>query len=265
MSEQAGRRVGEGRTAEVYEYGSATVVKLLRPDFPRELVDIEAEVTAAAAEAGAPTPSVHGTTIVHGRHGIVLGLVGGISLLDLILNDLDRWDHWARLLAGVHSTILSCMAPRLIDVRQKLRERISNVGDFSESVRSRMVAALESLPDGDTLLHGDFHPSNVFVAEDDDTTVTDWSEGARGPAAADVARTLHLISPLAIPPDLPQRDRVVETAGEFTRVYLDTIVASGVTDRDQVDRWMVPVLAARLTEGIDWERSPILRQIETLV
>lgn len=241
------------------------VVKLLRPGFPRELVDIEAEVTAAAAEAGAPTPGLHGTTIVDGRYGVVLGSVDGISLLDLILDDLDRWDHWARLLARAHSTILSCRAPRLVDVRQKLRDRISRVGDLSDSMRSRIVAVLESLPDGDALLHGDFHPSNVFVGEDDDTTVIDWSEGARGPVAADVARTLHLISPLAIPPDLPQRGRVIETAGEFTRFYLDTVVASGVTDRDQVDRWMAPVLAARLAEGINWERTPILRRIKDLV
>lgn len=260
-----GRRVGEGRTAEVYEYGTTRVVKLLRPDFPEELIDTEAELTASASDAGAPAPAVHGITSVDGRRGIVLDLVRGVSLLDLVLHDLDRWDHWARLLATVHVRLLSSTAPRLVDVRKRLQDRISKVGALSESVRSRVVAVVESLPDGDTLLHGDFHPSNVFVGEDDETTVIDWSEAARGSAAADLARTLLLISPFAIPPELPQRGRILETADQFSRVYLDTVLAAGVADHDEVDRWIAPAMAARLAEGVDWEQTPLLRRIEELL
>ena len=54
--------------------------------------------------------------------------------------------------------------------------------------------ALAALPDGNRVLHGDFHPLNVFVGDAD--TVIDWVDATSGPAAADLARSAWLTSTL---------------------------------------------------------------------
>ena len=51
------------------------------------------------------------------------------------------------------------------------------------------LEALNGLPDGDRLCHGDFHPGNCIIG-DDGMRVIDWPNAYAGDPDADVARTL---------------------------------------------------------------------------
>ncbi len=226
-----GRLLGEGRTAEVHEYGTDKVIKLLRPEFDPELLDGEGATHRAAVEAGAPAPGIHGKVSIGGRPGIVFDRVLGKSLLDLILDSPDRANHWAELMARTHARILEI---------------------------------LDTLPDGGRLLHGDLHPSNVFV-DRQRKAVIDWGNACVGSPAADVARSLHLISSVAIPPDFPNREVISGSLSSFADVYRRTVIGISEIEDDDVERWMIPVLAARLAEEIEWEREPILDRLESLM
>lgn len=258
-----GRLLGEGRTADVHEYGAGRVIKLLRPGFRPALLKEEAEMTALAAEAGAPAPGVHGLENHGGRKGIVMDAAPGESLLDLILSDLDRWRQWAEIMARSHAAILDLRAGEAPDVRDILRAAIEAASDLPDVQRRRVLRALDGMEGGDGLLHGDFHPRNVFV-DGSTTTVIDWGNVSRGPAAADIARTLHLISPTALPPDLPHRDEISRLLGDFRSTYSATVVELTGTMEADVDRWTLPILAARLNEGIEWEHTTLLSEIEVL-
>lgn len=79
-----GRLLGEGRTAEVREYGTDKVVKLLRLEFDPELLDGERATHRAAVQAGSPAPGIHGEVSIGGRR-TVIGIAGTQD------DDVERW------------------------------------------------------------------------------------------------------------------------------------------------------------------------------
>lgn len=259
-----GRLLGEGRTAEVHEYGTDRVVKLLRPEFDPELLDVEGATHRAAVEAGAPAPGIHGKVFIGGRPGIVFDRVLGKSLLDLILDSPGRANHWAELMARTHARILEIEISDLENVRSSLRSRIATAPGLGNRQRRQVLEVLDTLPDGGRLLHGDLHPSNVFV-DRQRKAVIDWGNACVGSPAADVARSLHLISPVAIPPDFPNREAISGSLNKFGDIYRRTVIGISEIQDDDVERWMIPILAARLAEGIEWEREPILERLESLI
>lgn len=259
-----GRLLGEGRTAEIREYGTDRVVKLLRPEFDPELLDVEDATHRAAVEAGAPAPGIHGKVSIGGRPGIVFDRVLGKSLLDSVLASPGRADDWAEVMGRTHARILEIEISDLEDLRSSLRSRIARTQGLGDRQRRRALEILDTLPDDGRLLHGDLHPSNVFV-DHRRTTVIDWGNATVGSPAADVARSLHLISSVAIPPDFPNREAISGSLSNFADVYRRTVVGIAGVQDDDVERWMIPVLAARLAEEIEWEREPILDRLESLI
>lgn len=256
-----GRKLGEGRTAEVYEFGEGRVIKVLRPGFPPRMLEEERAMTALAAAAGAPAPGVHGLEVHEGREGLVMDAAPGVSLLDSIMSDLDRWGEWAAVMARAHAAILKLRADDALDVKERLRSAIASVMELSHRHRQEVLEVLDSLQDRHSLLHGDFHPRNIFV-DGDQVMVIDWGNASRGSAAADIARTLHLVSPTALSPDFPGREHIMRLLDGFTDRYLRTVLElTGVSETD-VDRWVLPVLAGRLSERNEWERATLLEEIE---
>ena len=68
--------------------------------------------------------------------------------------------------------------------------------------RGRRSRCWRSLPDGDRLSHGDFHPANILM-DGDEPVIIDWSNVTRGDPAADVARTLVILESGEPPPGTP--------------------------------------------------------------
>src|SRR5215471_5491052 len=66
-----GRRIGEGRTAEIYAWGETEVLKLYRPGWPPSSVEQEAHISHLVAEISLPVPAVGAVIEVDGRLGIV--------------------------------------------------------------------------------------------------------------------------------------------------------------------------------------------------
>ena len=263
MSGGLGPLLGEGRTAEVFGYGEGRVIKLLRPGFREQSLREEAIKTAAAAAAGAPAPGVYGIEHVEERPGIVFDRAEGMMLLDLIMEAPHRARHWGRALAGIHAEVMGSRSDQLPDVREVLAAKISAAEALSAQERARAASALTQLPEGDRVLHGDFHPLNVYLGEK--ATVIDWLDASRGAAEADLARSFWLTSPNVIPPDFPRR----RVAGWLARILGSAYRASilrlmGTSDVD-VELWRMPVLAGRLSEGIAHEEPLLVRAVRALI
>src|SRR5690606_29121698 len=108
-----------------------------------------------------------------GRTGLVLERLAGPDLLVLLQRHPARLVGWARMLAGTHRAVHAVAAPAgLPDVRHVLATRIERAA-LPPPLRAFALNVLSGLPDGDRLLHGDFHPGNVLVAGDR-AGVIDW-------------------------------------------------------------------------------------------
>ena len=259
-----GDPIGEGRTAEVYDLGDGRVLKLLREGLPVGWLEAEADKTASVRRAGAPAPGVHGPREVGLRVGYVFDKAPGKKLLARMKRSPQRIRKWGRLMARhprQHPRLRVCRSSRC-QGGARLEDRQGRGSAFDEKAAAR--DALTRLPDGSKVLHGDLHPDNVFL-DGDTATVIDWVDACCGDPAADIARTMWLISPSVIPRDLVGRRppscwaRQPETptsTGSSRRL-------SG--SRIDVKAWRLPVVAARLSEGIESEEKILVREVRRLI
>jgi hypothetical protein len=259
-----GRPLGAGRTAEVFEWGDDRALKLLLPGLPQAWIASEAAKTAAARAAGAPAPTVYEAVEVENRFGVVFDRVGSASMLAQILRSPWRVWGWGSRLAGIHAAVLECRSIGLPDVKEVLAAKIAKAEALPRGHRNRAKDSLGSLPDGDAVLHGDFHPDNVFLTSSGPVLI-DWTEGARGCPAADLVRTLWLLSASALPPDLPRRRLVLLLVGLLRMSYLRSCLRLTQVARADLDGWWLPVAAARLSEGIEAEEAALAARVRQLV
>ena len=103
------------------------------------------------------------------------------------------------------------------------------------------------------------HPGNVLMTSSG-PVVIDWMTSSCGNPAGDVARTLFLLRHSGIPGYVPriQRNLITLARRRFGSVYLRRYRALRPIDEMDIDAWRLPVLAARISEGIEEERPAVL-------
>jgi aminoglycoside phosphotransferase (APT) family kinase protein len=185
---------------------------------------------------------------------------------DDLLSRLGRrpWSVWSigQALGRVHARLHGVPAPAdLPALRDEVRNRLDSEL-VPADLRDSALARLGDLPDGAQLCHGDFHPANLLRAGDG-YAVIDWTLGARGHPAADVARTRLLIAQAGIPADAPRAVRWLARLGR--RILLSAYVRGYRKERSLdlklVGRW-APVLATvRLADDIPEERAGLLAEL----
>ena len=209
-------------------------------------------------------PAVHEVTAVAGRPGIVMERIEGTDLLTLIGRRPWTLFRAGRICGELHAQLHEAQAPSSIPpLRAVLRMRIESVGPVLGELKRVALEALEELPDGDRLCHGDFHPANILM--DGDTPVLiDWSNATRGDPMADVARTRMMLRLGEPPPGTSILLRAMALVGRnlLLSLYLRSYRRRRPLDMEQVERWEVPVTAARLAEGIAEEVPALLRFLE---
>ena len=102
------------------------------------------------------------------------------------------------------------------------------------------------------MCHGDLHPGNVILGRHG-PVVIDWFDAARGVPAADVARSVTLLSTACHGPSGVRHLPGSGTAAldEFRTAYLDAVTTQLGIDAAEVGRWMPVVGVARLAEGVE--------------
>jgi len=128
-------------------------------------------------------------------------------------------------------------------------------------VRAHALERIDGLPDGDRLLHGDFHPANLLRGRNG-YVVIDWTNGMKGGPAADVARTILLMGGGKLADGTPVVIRVIAPVARrlLLASYLRAYGREGDLDRDLVDRWLPVWAAVRLSEDIEAERDFLLER-----
>ena len=251
--------LGAGREAEVFAWADGRVLRLARDPADGEMIAREAAALAAANEAGANVPAAHELLTVEGRPGVVLDRVDGVDLLDRLERRPWTVASVARTLGREHAALHRVEAPPALPaLREELRHRLGSPL-VPDDVRARTLERLDALPAGDRLLHGDFHPANVLRTESR-CVVIDWTNGAAGDPAADVARTLLLVTGGTLPDDASTLLRALAPVARRLLVgaYLRAYASRAPLDRGRVDRWLPVWAAARLAEGIEPEREALL-------
>jgi Ser/Thr protein kinase RdoA (MazF antagonist) len=111
------------------------------------------------------------------------------------------------------------------------------------ATQDRLLTGLASLPDGNRLCHGDFHPRNV-IGSPGQAVVVDWLDACRGSPDADVCRTYVLIN---------------RSAPAIAAAYVEAYARASGRGHSDIFAWLPFVAAARLAEGVPGEEGELMR------
>jgi tRNA A-37 threonylcarbamoyl transferase component Bud32 len=249
--------LASGRTAEVFAIGEGQVLKLLKPGFDPQMLVAESTKTAVVHAAGGPAPDVLGLVEIGGRSGILFERINGTSMLDTIVANVDDGIGHVMTFADLHAEVLGIsLDTGLPDVKDFLASKIDNA-DLPVVQRTAAKDHMAGLPNGDATLHGDYHPGNILLTPDG-PTVIDWGEASRGDAAADIARTLLLLTPESAAGAVPNPGDIAALVTEFANGYKQRCTQATAATTHTVAAWRLPVVAARLSERIA-EEADLLR------
>jgi aminoglycoside phosphotransferase (APT) family kinase protein len=236
-----GQRLGAGRVAEVFEWGT-DVIKLYQAGQGKEQAFREAATLAMLEHGPLPVPKVRGVLETGGRWGVVMSRAPGRPIAADMLEHpgqaLTMLDAVVRLQLRIHDEP-GLFLPRL---RDRLRRAISRAGQLSAGEIAAMLQQLESLPDGDRLCHGDFHPFNVMGTAEA-PVIVDWLDATQGPPEADACRSYLLLR---------------HNAPDAAPAYLDAFLRLSGRSRADVLAWLPVLAAARLVEQVPAEEERLL-------
>ncbi len=255
-------RIGGGNTAEIYEYEGDRVIKLYREGFPVQGIRKEYDVGRKVQEAYAQLPRTLALVCWRSRLGILYEKVTGKDMFLVMGRSPASLRRAAAELASIHAGIHETRISDILPVREKLAGEIGKADDLTAEEKAGALRILASLPDGDRLCHFDFHPGNVMVTETG-YRVLDWMTACAGDPAADVARTWLLLRyGELINAGFGQRLRLKAAKAWMRRRYLSESLRLSGMRREEIERWIVPVAAARLSEWLtDRERKRLAKLV----
>lgn len=254
-----GELIAEGRTAEVYAWGDSHVLKLYRSWWPLDSIEFEARICKAVYEAGVAAPEVGDIMEVEGRRGLIYQRIDGPDMQSVALAELHRAGELAANFAHLHATLHRTMLTGFPSQRRRFIYNIEERTPFVLDQASRQYALdiLASLPDGESLCHGDLHPGNVIMSPDG-PRIIDWDNACVGSPLADVARSALLLHNAHHYFETePHSEMLLAAISRFMDTYLTEYIAETGADPALIARWQVPVAAARLHEGIEIEEESL--------
>ncbi len=246
--------------AEIYPWEGDRVLKLFRGDWPGAARH-EFNIARAVYEQGVPTPEPIEIIQVDGKPGIVYTRVQGSSLLGAMSDHPLYLLRYARQMAELHLKIHACRAPELTAARPELKRAIQQQELLPADLKTPLLELLETLPDGDSLLHGDFHPDNLMVGAQG-MAIIDWPNAARGCPIADVARTTVILRFGRPPYAFSWQMRILVTFVLLFRLtYTRAYFAASPHSPQELSAWELVLAAHRLGDRIPGENEKLLRLI----
>jgi aminoglycoside phosphotransferase (APT) family kinase protein len=259
LSKRPLRKLGEGREAEVFELSPEEVLRVLRDPLAVDKTQMEALALRAARDAGCAVPWVGETTTHEGRPALVMQRAQGPDLLTQIEKRPWSFLSIAGMLSNIHAEIHRVKAPPGIpNLKDQLRVRILGCDQLPSELKEFALGLLQSMPDGDRLCHGDFHPGNV-LADPSGPLVIDWINVTCGDPVADIARTKLLLR-IGTPPDMSVLLRAIISLGRrmMMRRYLDNYRKHAALPAEALEKWETVHTAARMAEEIPGEAPKLI-------
>lgn len=255
--------LARGRTADVHAWEEGTILKLFHNWFSLEDIQYEQMIARAVNASGVKSPEVRELIQVEGRNGLVYERVAGVSMLEMFQRKPWRVVPLGRTLAELHAQMHECVFEAEVpDQRGSLQRKLNRADALPTPLKTALLTSLQSLPEGDRVCHGDFHPANVLM-DGDDAAIIDWIDASRGEPLADVARTsiitLGAVASSQLPnPVLKMLVRVFHSA------YLKRYFQLRPGGEEEYRRWLPIVAGARLSENIPELEKWLVAQANTI-
>ena len=177
-----------GVCGQCFQLDSETIVKLYNEGIAPEVAEQEKRFAQAAFIAGVPTALSYDVVTCGTRTGVIYEMLDAQLFSALIRATPERVDEHGALLAGIAHTFHSTQADPAIfpDLKARLRGDIQGLrGMLPDDDVDLLAARLETIPDGDSLVHYDLHTSNIMI-RNGEPMIIDLGDLSRGHYLFDV-------------------------------------------------------------------------------
>jgi Ser/Thr protein kinase RdoA (MazF antagonist) len=262
ISTDLGLPIAIGRTAEIYAWNDGWVLKLFQNWFELEDIKFEQKIARHVHESGLPVPAVGDILDIEGRNGLLYERVGGQNMWEFIQKHPWRVISLAEKTARLHSNMhANALRPDLPPQHHRLENKLRSRGNcLSESQKEYFLTAFSSLPIGDSICHGDFHPGNILLSPRH-AIIIDWIDASLGNPLADLARSSIIMLGATASSQIPQFPMKI-LVKLFHSVYLRTYFLLRPGGEKEYLRWLPIIAAARLSENIPELKSWLLKTAE---
>lgn len=258
-------KISEGRTAEVYDYAQNQVLKLYQSFVPNDAIQYEYNINQLVSLLPVNCPKVFNKIEQEDRTGIVFEKINGISMLHAMMKPEHNVQQLANIFADLHIQLHQAEIEKESIPQYKIRlqkelltENILNTELLTLEEKESILAKLATLEEDNRLCHGDYHPDNVLLGENN--WIIDWMTGNIGHPLGDIARTIIIIRYAIIPIELPNHLQILinQQRENLLQYYLIRYFAQTDYSMHDIEKWMLPIAAARLLEPIPESEKKVL-------
>ncbi|PRY74638.1 phosphotransferase family enzyme [Yoonia maritima] len=263
------KQIASGKRGRVYDLGDGQIAKYYVPDAPDTALEREVLAARLAHDHGVPTPKVLSVDrdIAQGR--VVFEYVSGVAVSWYVLKRPWRlfWAsrEMARCLANLH-TIPDTQTPNL---KTEMCKEIDSLSCLTSDTKKEILDQINQFSGPERLCHFDYHSSNVMVS-DGACVVIDWGAARSGPPLADLTQTCVINRVDSFPDGTGALMRLVIRALRW--LHIELLIAfyshysqdhSYASVRRGIRAWQRPIAAARLADDIAYERTALLRLVNS--
>ncbi|MGA3093746.1 MAG: aminoglycoside phosphotransferase family protein [Terriglobales bacterium] len=262
MAKELGSFIAAGRTADVYEWGPNSVLKLFREDVGLAAIKHEHSSSVAVYKAGAPAPEPGELVSMGARYGIEYERIEGVPLSRAVGSDQSKLTYYADLMADTHLRVNSIENVEGLPTRHAiLAMRLRDAAVLDAEAKRCALSRLHELGAGTSLCHGDFHPENILL-RDNTVMVLDWTVASSGDALSDLAQTVLILSGYAEAVRSRPTGAVLHLF--IQRYLLRRQESSHILEGNYRD-WIPVLAAARLSDGIEEQKEWLVDQARSLL
>lgn len=243
--------IGQGRTAEVYECKENKVVKLFKDNICKDAIANEYRINQALHNSGIPVAKTYDLVKVDGRYGIVYEYVKAPSMMKVLASKPWKADQLAKMMANLHKTLQKNVDIKSQNQNEKIKGNIALTSMLSNEIKHKLYDYIDTLPNDDILCHGDLHPDNILISKDK-VIVIDWMTATKGNPLSDIASTSIMFKYGVVPEEMTylQKCIVRHIRHRFLQQYLKRYIKITGEKLKEIEKWEVPMAAARLVVGI---------------
>lgn len=189
-----------------------------------------------AYSCGLPVPNVFEVTKIQNRQAIIMEYVKGENIGELLLNNLNKAKHYINICVNEQKKIhaIRVNIDEMEPMRERLERQIKSVHKLDENKKKNILQKLDSIVFDSRLCHGDFHPFNLILSNDN-VKIIDWIDASSGDIRADVFRTYLLYAQVSV---------------ELAEMYLHMYCRNTGLSRDEIFQWAPIIITARFAEKI---------------
>ena len=189
--------IGQGGHGTIYQVGEDTIIKVYKDHSPLEVIENEREYARNAFINGIPTAIAYDVVETEQGYGIIFEMINGMTLGQFLNKHPEKLEEYSIKFAKLLHTLNTTNAnPDLYgDFKQIYLDRIEDSKDYisMEDVNA-LKKIVNIIPNGNGMIHGDYHPNNVMIDNAGELILIDMADISMGNGFFDMGGTYMVMN-----------------------------------------------------------------------